>query len=738
MSRVDRFVNHQLRRKGRNRCMAYLEECRTQIENLDLPRLLQLWEEYCSSETIDASELLEILREVRQSELAQSFGQYVELALPLWQAVDDDRLALEILTEILDLQTTNSPQLADTAYRELNQLYGDQKYFSEKIRLVGLRNRDSFQGCIRNYRLLSHLDKGKFVFHTGGWGTGEVMDYSLVREELVLEFENVGGTKYFSFENAFNHLIPLSSDHILARRFGNPDKLEAEARAKPVEVMHCLLDNLGPLTAAEIKEELCELVIPEEDWSRWWQSTRAKLKKDTMVETPSTMREPFRLRKAEITHSERFQKLLQSKASVARLLPKIYNFARDFPEVLKNEESRISLEEKLKELEQTAHLTLPQKIQLLLFRQQNLDSEKATAEIESLLSETEDIPTLINNIDIVAYKKRALIVLRNFSDEWSKIFAELLCEVKQNALRDYLIKELSSNETQDILRAKLSELLNEPTKYPEAFIWYFQKVIQDESLPYGDKEGQCAFFESLLILLNKLETKVAYRDLCKKVHSILTGKRFATVRAILEGTSVEFVKEFLLLVTKCQTFSDHDIKICQSLAEVVHPDLFGGKSDRESEEIPLWTTPEGYQKLYDEVNRIGTVEIVENAKEIEVARSHGDLRENAEYKFALEKRDRLQSQLKLYSDQLSQARIITEDDILQSEIGVGSKVDLETSDQKVVTYSVLGPWDANPDEGVLSFQSKMAQAMLGYAVGDEFEFSGTPYRVKRIRSYLEA
>lgn len=56
---------------------------------------------------------------------------------------------------------------------------------------------------------------------------------------------------------------------------------------------------------------------------------------------------------------------------------------------------------------------------------------------------------------------------------------------------------------------------------------------------------------------------------------MITNKRFALVRSIIEGTSLDFLKEFLLLVTKCQTFTDHDIKILRSLAEVVHPSLAG-------------------------------------------------------------------------------------------------------------------------------------------------------------------
>ena len=75
----------------------------------------------------------------------------------------------------------------------------------------------------------------------------------------------------------------------------SPIFLKKRQKITPVEVIRMLLRDLGPKTAAEIKDELCDLVIPAAEWSRWWQNTRAKIKKDTMIETPDDIRDPFRI-----------------------------------------------------------------------------------------------------------------------------------------------------------------------------------------------------------------------------------------------------------------------------------------------------------------------------------------------------------------------------------------------------------------------------------------------------------
>ena len=131
------------------------------------------------------------------------------------------------------------------------------------------------------------------------------------------------------------------------------------------------------------------------------------------------------------------------------------------------------------------------------------------------------------------------------------------------------------------------------------------------------------------------------------------------------------------------------------------------------------------------------VETVQNAKEIEVARSHGDLRENAEFKAALERRDRLQAELKLLSDQIAKARILTSEDVVADEAGVGTIVTCKDSKGNKTSYTLLGPWDANPDEQILSFQSKFAQAMKGKAVGQSFSFQGESFTITEIVNYFD-
>lgn len=718
--------------------MSYLEEFKKRLMNHDWPGFMQLWEEYCAGDMIDAPELVEILKAIKTSDFSSTFGRHVDTALELWKNIPEEDQAFNVFRLIIDLQTANQPQLAEITYELLKNKYQHLPYFNEKIRLVGLRNRDSFQGSISNFELLTHMNKGKFVFHTGGWGTGEIVEISLVREQLVLEFEKVTGRKDMSFNNAFNTLIPLADDHFLARRFGDPDLLEKEARENPASIIRLLLKDLGPKTALEIKDELCEWVIPDADWTKWWQTARAKVKRDTMIESPHHLKEPFKLRSEEISHEERLEKNLGKQTEVNGLIDTIYAFVRDYSEVLKKTEAKERLKDRITTLLAEEKLTISQKIQLHIFLAEIFSEESSQNFLANTVKELDDPTEAVQDIQIAAFKKRVLILIKEHRADWAELFLEFLFNINIHALRDYLLKELNQPATLSALSKKLKYLIEHPKVQPELFVWYFQKALNDKEIPYSDKEGKCQLLESLMMLMSQLENIIAYRELVKKIQNLLSANRFAIVRHIIEGTSVEYLQEFLLLVSKCQSLGDHDSKILRSLAEVVQPSLAKkkGSKDPNTEDV-IWTTLEGFKKVQTRIQQIGTVETVENAREIEAARAHGDLRENSEYKFALEKRARLQGELKLLTSQLNKARIITEIDIPKNEVGIGVRVDLLNSKGETVTYTLLGPWDADPDKHILALQSKFSQAMLGQKVGDTFQFQDEEYKIQRVRNYME-
>ncbi|QQG50674.1 MAG: transcription elongation factor GreA [Candidatus Saccharibacteria bacterium] len=103
------------------------------------------------------------------------------------------------------------------------------------------------------------------------------------------------------------------------------------------------------------------------------------------------------------------------------------------------------------------------------------------------------------------------------------------------------------------------------------------------------------------------------------------------------------------------------------------------------------------------------------ADKIAEARDFGDLSENAEYDSAREEQGLVESRIAEIEDILLNAELIKSGK--SSKVTLGSKVELKTG-AKTVTYSVVGPVEADPLEGKISNESPIGEALMGKKVGD--------------------
>jgi len=120
------------------------------------------------------------------------------------------------------------------------------------------------------------------------------------------------------------------------------------------------------------------------------------------------------------------------------------------------------------------------------------------------------------------------------------------------------------------------------------------------------------------------------------------------------------------------------------------------------------------------------------AEELAQARAHGDLSENYEYKAAKEKRARLMSRIGRLQTDVKRARPIIPAEIDTDKVSVGCRVLLKDGSGEKTDYALLGPWDSDPDHGIISYLAPLGQRMLGKCVDETFELDGRYYTVKRI------
>lgn len=137
-----------------------------------------------------------------------------------------------------------------------------------------------------------------------------------------------------------------------------------------------------------------------------------------------------------------------------------------------------------------------------------------------------------------------------------------------------------------------------------------------------------------------------------------------------------------------------------------------------SDRFPI--TPAGLKRLQEELKYLQSVERPKVAQEIEVARAHGDLRENAEYHAAKEQQSFIEGRISELEEKLGNAEII---DVKRLNAGgkivFGATVDLiDEASGEEVTYQIVGNDEADIKEGRISLGSPIARALIGKEEGD--------------------
>jgi transcription elongation factor GreA len=130
-------------------------------------------------------------------------------------------------------------------------------------------------------------------------------------------------------------------------------------------------------------------------------------------------------------------------------------------------------------------------------------------------------------------------------------------------------------------------------------------------------------------------------------------------------------------------------------------------------------TRAGYEKLEQELRQLKSVERPRIVREIEAARAHGDISENAEFHAAKERQSHLEGRVRLLEDRLARAQVIDPTGQTPDKVRFGVTVDLEDVESgERVTYQILGEEESDVAQGRISVTSPVARALLGKEVGD--------------------
>ena len=131
-------------------------------------------------------------------------------------------------------------------------------------------------------------------------------------------------------------------------------------------------------------------------------------------------------------------------------------------------------------------------------------------------------------------------------------------------------------------------------------------------------------------------------------------------------------------------------------------------------------TEYGYKKLTHELSDLKKRQRPETVIELDIARSHGDLKENAEYHAAKDRLAFIDSRIAELSDLVARSQVINPSTYEHDKVRFGSTVmleNLETNEE--VTYTIVGSTESNPERGLISYHSPLSKQLMGRGEGEE-------------------
>lgn len=196
---------------------------------------------------------------------------------------------------------------------------------------------------------------------------------------------------------------------------------------------------------------------------------------------------------------------------------------------------------------------------------------------------------------------------------------------------------------------------------------------------------------------------------------------------LIESTDFDVIKDLTRNLQLSPAFDDMDKRSLLGRIVKQYPaiqSMITGDQKKDKEDhtfVVSWPSLERRKTEYEELVQ---KRVPANVKDIALARSYGDLRENAEYKAAKEAQKVLSRRKHELEVELNRARGTEFDNPRLDVVSPGTiirVVDLDLN--KTETFTILGAWDGDPDKNVLSYLTPLAKAFVGQPVGKEVEFN---------------
>ncbi|BDA79463.1 transcription elongation factor GreA [Leptospira kobayashii] len=741
--------------EDRPKAISYLKQAAEIFaKNKDYAQMEEIWPILVTNNYEDVSFFDKIERILlSQREKTRLVGLLYPIVEPFKQMEEWDKV-IYFLKKILEHEPA-SQKARNELIRSYKQKYANHSLLEDFLKMSELgNNRKPVKVCITNFERNIVFDTDNYVMHRN-WGVGKITSISQTGDSIFVDFAEKKEHK-LSIQMAITSLKPLKKDHIWVQHYENKAGVISLFQDNLAEFLTQLLKSYdNKMLVADMKNELIGTFLKAEDWSKWWAKVKSVLKKEANIGMNPKKKDEVVYHEKAITHSETLTQKFQATSDVNKKLEIAMEAVRDADEANEAGEFFISHyvdEENARDSVRrlSAYLYLEEAAKA--WPTEEFSHKIREAELQSLIQglskeEALKISKSLENTDI---KKGFKDLIRAHHPESINILIGLLFEVPVKVNRS-VFQNLVSDEKYAELNLFIETVSNKSKEHPEVFLWVAKSILSHTwKFDWMNVSEESLVIRVFRILkpLAKIEDKGT--KLKNQAMDILFGKDNTLLKDILQNADDEYVRKLYALFREVTYVTDLEKDQLFSLINELKPNLVWDEYEGEDEadDDPLSNLPsdvvlvtrQAFNAKKGEFEHLVNVEMLENSRDIGEAQEKGDLRENAEYKAAMEKQVQLQAAIKKLEAELKSARILDLSEVKSEKVGIGNTVKLKNKKTgEVVTYSILGAWDADTEKNIISYQSPLAKSLFGKHVGSEatlvFGSTETTYEVLEISRY---
>ena len=695
------------------------------INRRQLSPIKQVWGKVVELQPEDLEGLMQI-----ESKVARVLGGdraigLLEALYPYYREEENWAASIDILKRILNHDPKNNGARAELVDVYTNRHAG-HSHLEEYIKVSSLtQSWRNVHEAIADFEKHISFDEGNYVFHRA-WGLGRIK--SIKDDQFVIDFLKKRGHQ-MSLKMAVNALHILDKDHIWVLRATTPrEKLKQRVKDDPVWALRTVIKSFGNAADMKrIKGELVPRILTPNEWTKWSTVARRILKTDSSFGNPSGKLDQYSVRERPISFEEKtFNKFRAAKTFLNRVLTlqEFLDLGQADSEYLGEMFQYFAgfLKASAGQIENTIASFLL--VERLTGDYPYLDPG-IRVEFRDLFAEIDDLEEVFTTLDSGGLGRDFLSHLLRDIGAWPHVYARIFLFHPTR----HIVDSLSSEEHGEVVANLVNDVVDDYRDYRRPFVWLVRNENGDGWLrQHGIKP------EKVLIgMIHLLD--LTYRDIGNKRDAVNNRKLNRQIADYLfkehqltdfiETANEESITRIFTLVDDVKELDPSiKLRVRQRIKERFPSYRFADESEKETVRLGLLVTRLGYEVRQRELREILEIDIPENSKEIGLALQKGDLRENAEYKAALEKQEQLKNAVSRLQEDLQNAQIFDLADANDSVISFGTRVRLTNIESNATEqYLILGPWESDPKRNVISYLSPLGAELWNHRLNEELEFT---------------